>query len=77
MVDDTNLELKLCILHELLAVESAGEVISNAKYSEMLDEVYEGKPLRSYVEGLISIGDSLSEDYISLLTKIRIFLLGS
>ena len=76
MVDDTNLELKLCILHELFAVEGVGEVISNTEYSEMLEEVYEGRPLKSYIEELINIG-SPSKDYISLLTKIRIFLLGS
>jgi hypothetical protein len=77
MVFDPVLELKLGLLHELLTVESARDVLSSAQYSEILTEVYEEKPLREYVEALVSIGDGLSKPYIDLLTKIRIFLLGS
>lgn len=71
------LELKLCLLHELLAVESAREVFSNIQYNNLLEDVYEGKTLRSHIEYLVSIGDNFSKDYIECLTSIRIFLLGS
>jgi len=77
MVFDPVLELKLCLLHECIAVESARDVLSNTGYSELLKEVYEEKSLRDYVEALVSIGDGLSKPYIDLLTRIRIFLLGS
>jgi hypothetical protein len=78
MASDPILELKLCLLHELLTTESARETLFTSQYKYMLEEVYEGKSLRNHVEDLISIGDDLSREYIALLTKIRDFLdLGS
>lgn len=77
MTEDKSLELKLCFLHDCLAIEGAKEVLSDTKYSEMLEEYYEEKKLRSYVEEMIRTNDEFSTEFINILTTIRIFLLGS
>lgn len=72
-----NLELKLEILHNLLVIESAGKVVSDTKYNQLLEGEFGGKTLRKSIEDLISIGDSQSNDYLELLKEIRDHLLGS
>jgi len=72
-----NLELKLEILHQLLVIESARNVISDTRFNELLEGEFKGKTLRGNVEDLISINNDQSNDYIELLREIRDCLLGS
>ena len=76
-ISEDRLELCLEFLHSCLIVEGAQEAISDAKYSAMLEEKLGEKPLKEHVQDMINVGDSLHEDYIEILTNIRIYLLGS
>lgn len=74
---DQMLENKLCLLHDLLAVDDKDRLISDPRYSELFVEVYEARTLKEYVMDLISIEDIFSKERIALLTKIRKYILGS
>ena len=71
------LELHLMILHDCLAVESAKEVLQNKSLQAILTATYEGVALRTHIEELIQINDSLSTPYIQKLGNIRKLFLGS
>ena len=72
---DPLIELKLELLHQLLAIESAKEIISDEHFSQILEEEFDGKKLRVYVEELVVLNDSFSKDYIEKLTVVRDYLL--
>lgn len=74
---DPSLELKLELLHQLLTIESAKEIISDEHFSHLLEEEFDGKKLRVYVEELVVLNDSFSKDYIEKLTVIRDYLLSN
>ena len=72
---DPLLELKLELLHHLLVVEGVKEVLSDQHFSQILEEEFDSKKLRVYVEELTSFDDSFSKDYIEKLRVIRDYLL--
>lgn len=74
---DSSLELKLELLHQLLMVESAKEVLSSTHFNTILEEEFDSKKLRLYVEELVVLSDSFSKDYIDKLTFIRDYLLSN
>lgn len=74
---NNDLELKLEILHQLLAVKSAEEVLSNPKFNQLLEGKFKNATIRKSVEDLISLSNNQSNYYIKLLREIRDHLLGS
>ena len=74
---DPLLELKLELLHQLLIVESAKEVVSNEHFNQILEKEFDNKKLKVYIEELVSLDNSFSKDYIKKLTVIRDYLLSN
>ena len=74
---DPLLELKLELLHRLLVVEGAKEVLVSSQFDQILEEEFDSKKLRVYVEELTGFDDSFSGNYILKLTVIRDLLLSN